>query len=72
MEKKIVRKTTYASKGHDVTLRNTWGHKNSDVSSMPRETESNMQTWSFEIRLWTRPVHRATVNIDLFAMEIQR
>ena len=41
-EKKIIRKTTYASKGPDVTLRNTWGHKNSDVSRMPRETESNL------------------------------
>ena len=39
--------TTYASKGPDVTLRNTWGHKNSDVSSMPRETERNLKTWDF-------------------------
>ena len=39
--------TTYASKRPDVTLRNTWGHKNSDVSSMPRETERNLKTWDF-------------------------
>ena len=48
MEKNIVRKTTYASKGPDVTLRNTWGHKNSDVVSMPRETERILQTWDFD------------------------
>ena len=41
MDKRIVRKTTYGSKGSDVTLRTTRGHKNSDVSSMPRETESD-------------------------------
>ena len=29
-------------------LRNIWGHKNSDVSSMPREIESNLQTWKFD------------------------
>ena len=31
-EKTIIRKTTYDSVGPDVTLRNTRGHKNSDVS----------------------------------------
>ena len=48
MEKKIVRKTTYVSKGPDVTLRNTGGHKNSDVLSMPRQTERILQTWNFD------------------------
>ena len=42
IEKNIIRKTTFAVKGPDVTLRYSWGHKNSDVSSMPRETESNL------------------------------
>ena len=41
-------KTTYTSKGPDVTLRNTWGHKNSDFSSMPREIERVLQTWSLD------------------------
>ena len=48
MEKKIVRKTTYTSKGPDVTLRSTWGHKNFHVSRMLRETESDLQTWNFD------------------------
>ena len=40
IKKKIVRKTTYVSKGPEVTLRNMWCHKNSDVCKhMPRETE---------------------------------
>ena len=36
---KCSQKTTYTSKGPEVTLRDIWGHKNSDVSSMPRETD---------------------------------
>ena len=48
MEKKIVRKTTFASKGPHVTLRNTWGQKKSDVFGMPRETERLLQTWNFD------------------------
>ena len=36
IEKKIVCKTTYVSKGPDVTPRNLLDHKNSDVSSMAR------------------------------------
>ena len=55
MEKIIVRKTTRASKRPDVTLRKTWGHKNSDVSSMPRETESNLQTW----KLWPSSIRES-------------
>ena len=47
METKICRKTTYASKRPKETLRNMWDHKNSDVSSVPRETESNLKTWNF-------------------------
>ena len=45
---KHVRKTTYASKTPEVTLRDSWDHKNSDVSRMPRETESKLQTWNFD------------------------
>ena len=40
IKKKIVRKITYVSEGPEVTLRNMWGHKNSDVCKhMPPETE---------------------------------
>ena len=39
-------KTTQASKGPKVTLRKNMGSQNSDVSSMPRETETHLQTWN--------------------------
>ena len=38
----IVRKTTYASKGPEVTLREFWDHKTSDVLRKPWETESKV------------------------------
>ena len=47
-EENCSQKTTYTSKGPDVTLRNTSGHKNSDVLSMPRATERIFQTWNFD------------------------
>ena len=48
METRIVRKTTHASKGPEVTLQYTWDHKNSRVLRMPQETESKLKTWNFD------------------------
>ena len=48
METRIVRKTTYASKGPEVALRHTWDYKNSDVLRMLRETQSKLHTWNFD------------------------
>ena len=47
METRIVRKTTDASKGLGVTLRDMWDPENSDVLRKPRETESKLQMWDF-------------------------
>ena len=47
METRIVRKITYASKGPEVTLRDIWDPKNSDVLRKPQETESKLQMWDF-------------------------
>ena len=48
-KKRIVRKTTYSSKGPEVTLRDTWAHKNSDFLSMPRELQ-DVELWPNSIR----------------------
>ena len=36
---RLIRKTTYASKGPEVTLRNIWGREGLDVWCNPWETE---------------------------------
>ena len=56
IEKKIVRKTTYVSKGPEGTLRNMWSHKNSHVCKhMPRETERILQ----DVELWPNSIRES-------------
>ena len=80
METRIVRKTTYASKGPGVTLRDMWDPKNSDVLRKPRETESKLQMWDFhpipsESRNWPneevqgQAVHAKNLRIFKMVME---
>ena len=54
--KRIVCKTTCASKGLEVTLRHKRAHKNSDVLSMPRRTQRILQN----VELWPNSIRVAT------------
>ena len=54
--KRIVRKTTYASRGPEVALRHKRAHKNSDVLSMPRGTQRILQN----VELWPNSIRAAT------------
>ena len=47
-KREVFAKTTYASKGPEVTLRPSWVHARSNTASMPRETESKLQMWDFD------------------------
>ena len=48
MKTRIIRKTTYASKGPEVTLRNIWGREGFDVWCNSWETESKLQMCNFD------------------------
>ena len=54
--KRIVCKTTCASKGREVTLRHKRAHNNSDVLSMPRGNQKILQN----VELWPNSIRVAT------------
>ena len=58
MKTRIIRKTTWATKGSEVTLRNIWGRKGFDVWCNSGKPRSKLQTWNFltltsESRNWS-------------------
>ena len=68
IEKKIVRKTTYVSKGPEGTLRNMWSHKNSHVCKhMPRETERILQ----DVELWPNSIRESQLGRTRIYMDKQ-
>ena len=57
VETRIVRKTTYASKGPKVTLRNILGHENPDIWCNPWEPEIKIA----DVTLWPNSIRESQI-----------